>query len=298
MCAVAFGGLMLGGCGSSRSSVKGSQGRVVKNERRHGGGGSRKPATQPRPVNLADIDDPMARDLIAEANGWLGTPYSYGGATTGGVDCSGLVMSLYRDVTGMKLPRTTREQVRYCTNLARNKIRPGDLVFFANGSDVSHVGLYVGNGSMIHASSSRGVVVSDIDNGYWADRYLTGGRVESAREAWAALNRPRRGKGKPAKEVPAPAESPAQLIYDQGEMAAAKSPASTPPPAQAPALTPPDRQAPSVAASEIGSLLAASATPAQASRTDAPKEPVNEIDLLDRIITEKTDSIFSSQFLD
>lgn len=310
ICCVALCGLMLGGCRSSRSSVKGSQGRVAKTERTNRGGSS-KPATSSKPINLSDIDDPMARDLISEANNWLGTPYSYGGTTTGGTDCSGLVMSLYRDVTGVKIPRSTREQVRYCTNVARNKMRPGDLVFFASGSEVSHVGLYVGNGSMIHASSSRGVVVSDIDTGYWGQRYKTGGRVEPARDSWAALNKGKRGKTKPAKDRPAPAspvappESPTQIIYDHGELASAA-------PATAPAATP------SIPVSEVGNILSASknntpattaaeepllasSTPAQTA--DAPagtttSEKLSEIDLLDLIITQKTDSIFSSQFLD
>lgn len=303
LCCAAVCGLTLCGCGSSRSSIKGSQGKVVRNERK--GDSGRQPYTS-KPVSISGIDDQMACDLISEANRWLGTPYSYGGTTTGGTDCSGLVMSLYRDVTGVKIPRTTREQVRYCTNLARNNIRPGDLVFFANGKEVSHVGLYVGNGSMIHASSSRGVIVSDIDSGYWARRYLTGGRVEPARESWASLNGNRRGKNKGAPRQPAPAspatppEAPSQLLYNHGEMAAASPrPAST---------------APSIPASQVGDILAASSAPQPTAPTSpsspttpspptspslpTPSSSVSEIDLLDLIITQKTDSIFSSQFLD
>ncbi len=295
LCCVAFGGLMLGGCGSSRSSVKGSRGKIVQNERRDRSGDTRGPASGSKPVNLSGIDDPMARDLIAEANVWIGTPYSYGGTSERGVDCSGLVMNIYRDVTGLKIPRTTREQARYCTNVARNRIRPGDLVFFANGRNVSHVGLYVGNGSMIHASSSRGVVVSDIDNGYWGDRFLTGGRVDRAKESWAALGGSRRGKSKSSKETapkapqsPAP-ESPARHLRDHGEMAATTAPAKTN------KGKTPDKQAISVPVSEIGNLLA---TSRDKPRANAADEPASGIDLLDRIITEKTDSIFASQFLD
>ncbi len=266
LCCVALCGLMLGGCGSSRSAVKGSRGKIVKNERRHDGGHA-KPSTPPKPVNTAGIADPMARDLVSEANRWLGTPYNYGGETRAGTDCSGLVMSVYRDVTGVKIPRTTREQVRYCTNVARNNIRPGDLVFFASDKEVSHVGLYVGNGAMIHASSSRGVVVSDIDNGYWGDRYITGGRVDRAPESWAALNRSKRDKRQPEPAIAAPIpETPATLLRDHGEMAVAPSPVPI--------------------------------NPSSAAAPPAPGDPVSEIDLLDLIITQKTDSIFASQFLD
>lgn len=208
----------------------------------------------------------MVRDLVSEANRWLGTPYNYGGETMAGTDCSGLVMSVYRDVTGVKIPRTTREQIRYCTNVARNHIRPGDLVFFASDKEVSHVGLYVGNGAMIHASSSRGVVVSDIDNGYWGDRYITGGRVDSAPESWAALNRSKSGTRQPEPAIPASIqEAPANLLRNHGEMAVAPTPTYD--------------------------VTTAAATPVSG-------EPVSEIDLLDLIITQKTDSIFASQFLD
>lgn len=132
--------------------------------------------------------EPLAQALIGEAQRWIGTKYRYGGESKSGVDCSGLVMRVYGIVCGVKLPRTTREQIRYCTKVARNQIRPGDLVFFASGKSddkVSHVGLYVGDGRMIHASSSRGVVVSDFDSGYWAKRYFTGARVENAAKAYA-----------------------------------------------------------------------------------------------------------------
>ena len=67
---------------------------------------------------LREIDDPMARALISEAGGWLGTRYVYGGASKQGTDCSGLVMSVFNNVCELKIPRTTRDQVRYCTPLA------------------------------------------------------------------------------------------------------------------------------------------------------------------------------------
>ena len=77
--------------------------------------------------------DAMGRDLASEARRWLGTPYRYGGRDRNGTDCSGLVMELYRTVCAMKIPRTTVEQKSYCTKVARNKARMGDLVFFGSG---------------------------------------------------------------------------------------------------------------------------------------------------------------------
>lgn len=190
--------MLLIGCGSSRKSVRsGSSGRITSTttspSKGKGDGGA---STGQGNVTLAEIlreiSDPMARDLVSEAGNWIGTQYVYGGSSRAGTDCSGLVMSVYHDVCGLKIPRTTRDQVKYCTQVARNKLRPGDLIFFGNGGspeNVSHVGMYVGNGRMIHASSSRGVIISGFESGYWADRYATGARVEAAPGAYASLGK-------------------------------------------------------------------------------------------------------------
>lgn len=217
---------------------------------------------------LREIDDPMARALISEAGGWLGTRYVYGGASKQGTDCSGLVMSVFNNVCELKIPRTTRDQVRYCTPVARNKMRPGDLVFFAPGKKedkVSHVGLYIGQGRMIHASSSRGVMVSGFDSGYWGDRYFTGARVDGAPRAYAALNR---GKGGKISLPPAPSLPPVPEDLT----------ASAPVPAPASAGIP-------------------DAAPAESSASGVLPAAVS-IDLLDLLINEKVDSIFSSNFND
>lgn len=187
--------LILTGCGSSRKSVRsGGSGRfTTTSDGRHAGGGTPSDGGSAYLAELLKgISDPMAHDLISEAGGWIGTNYVYGGNSREGIDCSGLVMSVYRDVCGVKIPRTTRDQVRYCTLVARNKLRPGDLIFFGKDTSpdsVSHVGMYVGDGRMIHASSSRGVIVSPFESGYWADRYCTGARVEQAPRAYASLGK-------------------------------------------------------------------------------------------------------------
>lgn len=175
--------LLLTGCKSSRSSA------------RPGGSGLSEVVGGTTSGNdySKGVNDPMAKALIKEAQGWIGTRYVYGGESKRGTDCSGLVMRVYDNVCGLKLPRSTREQVKYCTKVARNKMRPGDLVFFASGKKddkVFHVGLYIGDGKMIHASSSRGVTVSGFDSGYWSERYFTGGRVDGAPRAFASANKP------------------------------------------------------------------------------------------------------------
>ena len=119
--------------------------------------------------------------LIEEAYTWMGTPYKYAGLSKGkGVDCSGMVMRVYEDVAGRKLPRNSARQAEWCETIDAKDIEMGDLVFFATGKDpdrVSHVGMIVDDDSFIHASSSKGVVVSKLSNPYYMRTFIKFGRV-------------------------------------------------------------------------------------------------------------------------
>ena len=123
----------------------------------------------------------VARLLIEEARTWIGTPYRYGGKDKNGADCSGFIMEVYKKVTGLLLPRNSGKQCEYCQRIAREDIVEGDLLFFSSpssGKNVAHVGMYIGNGNMIHASSSRGVIETSINSAYYIRHYLCSGRVE------------------------------------------------------------------------------------------------------------------------
>ncbi len=129
------------------------------------------------------------RELVKEAKKWLGTKYRYGGHSRSGTDCSGMVMEVYKKVCDVKLPRSSREQRDFCKSIRRDDLRRGDLVFFSTGkskSTVSHVGLYIGDGEIIHASSSRGVMVSRLDERYFQRAYHSSGRVLAAAGVAAA----------------------------------------------------------------------------------------------------------------
>lgn len=119
--------------------------------------------------------------LLEEAITWLGTPYKYAGQEKGVcTDCSGFVMQVYQKVLDIKLPRNSAKQADFCQQLRAKDIKPGDLVFFATGRDpdrVSHVGIMLDGISFIHASSSKGVVVSRMDNRWYAQRFKKYGRV-------------------------------------------------------------------------------------------------------------------------
>ncbi|MCY1276306.1 NlpC/P60 family protein [compost metagenome] len=122
-----------------------------------------------------------AEDVLFRALGLVGTPYRYGGNTPdGGFDCSGLIGYVYRDAAGVALPRSTRELLAMRTpRVPREALQAGDLVFFAtSGSQVSHAGIYVGEGRFVHAPSSGGTVRLDsLSTGYWQPRYLDAKRV-------------------------------------------------------------------------------------------------------------------------
>lgn len=122
-----------------------------------------------------------AGHLMAEARTWIGTPYKYGGADRTGVDCSGLVLEVYKKALGISLPRNSKEQSVYCVPIERENLQPGDLLFFASNrkdEEVNHVGMYVGENMMIHASSSMGVIVSDLASPYYARTFKSAGAVE------------------------------------------------------------------------------------------------------------------------
>ncbi len=117
--------------------------------------------------------------LLAEAYSWTGTPYRSGGHSKSGTDCSGFTMEVYRNALGVELPRNSAKQIEACDKVKKDKIQPGDLLFFhpSKKGKISHVGIYVGNGKMIHASS-RGVMESSIEIPYWQKCYNQAGRVK------------------------------------------------------------------------------------------------------------------------
>lgn len=110
--------------------------------------------------------------IISEAQKYLGTPYVWGGTTPQGFDCSGYVQYVMMKC-GISIPRTTLQQVEVGSYISKNDLQPGDLVFLQNTyrDGVSHVGIYIGNNQMIHASSSKGVTISNLLTSYYLQHY-------------------------------------------------------------------------------------------------------------------------------
>ena len=113
---------------------------------------------------------------------WAGTPYRYGGQTRDGVDCSSFVRQTVDTVESYELPRTTVEQAQVGMSIPRQDLEAGDLVFFKTGALSHHVGIYLGRGRFMHASSSQGVTISRLDNVYWRDHYWQSRRILATRQ--------------------------------------------------------------------------------------------------------------------
>lgn len=105
---------------------------------------------------------------------WVGTRYRLGGNGVGGIDCSAFVQKVMGGGFNKYLPRSTAEQRYSGKSIAKSDLRPGDLVFFRSNS---HVGVYIGGGKFVHASSSRGVTTSSLSENYWVRTYSQSRRV-------------------------------------------------------------------------------------------------------------------------
>ncbi len=142
----------------------------------------KKPAAPPAQTYspVAPNDPVAASSVLMRALGLVGTPYRYGGNTPeSGFDCSGLVTYVYRDMLALNLPRTSRELAAIQgPKIATNRLTAGDLVFFGSKGNVTHVGIYVGEGRFVHAPSTGGTVRLDhLDGPYWRNHYTGAKRV-------------------------------------------------------------------------------------------------------------------------
>lgn len=126
-------------------------------------------------INLEDN-----HKLYMEATDWIGTPYRAGGDSKRGTDCSGLAYQVFRKVYHTQLPRNTEDLKDKSDKVAKRNLREGDLVFFTSSRSrkkVAHVGIYLKDGKFIHASTSKGVIVSSLNEDYYTKHWISGGRM-------------------------------------------------------------------------------------------------------------------------
>ncbi|WP_140938579.1 C40 family peptidase [Sphingobacterium lumbrici] len=114
---------------------------------------------------------------------WLGTPYRLGGDSKRGIDCSKFSLALYENVFNTTIGYNSRNQYANVTPIRKNDLQAGDLVFFKiRSKSITHVGVYLGDDKFAHASSSKGVMVSNLNEPYWSRYYYNGGRPKTADE--------------------------------------------------------------------------------------------------------------------
>ena len=132
---------------------------------------------------LLDVPVEMINDnkLLELIESWYGTRYKFGGDSRQGVDCSGFTRAFMSSYYEVDLSRRSEDQYLQCTKIKKKKLRQGDLVFFktrgAKGG-ISHVGVYLCNNKFVHAATSSGVMISDLDEDYYKARYAGGGRLK------------------------------------------------------------------------------------------------------------------------
>jgi cell wall-associated NlpC family hydrolase len=131
-----------------------------------------------RPFRDAEIEE----RLREEYRRWQGTRHRMGGNGYSGIDCSGFVQAVYKDVFGIDLPRTTAAQAKRGRSVPVEDLQAGDLIFFKPPTYPRHVGIFLSGSEFVHASKESGVTVSRIDQYYWGKYYWTARRILPAAE--------------------------------------------------------------------------------------------------------------------
>ena len=157
-------GIAVQNCSSSKARVNGS-------------------STSKLPVKKERITNKQSQSIIKSAKKYKGVRYKYGGDSKRGMDCSGLIYVSFQD-NDIKIPRTTSQLKSYGNWIDLKDVKAGDLVFFAtkkNSRNVNHVGIVTevnnGNLNFIHASTSKGVVISSLSERYWYFAFVQARRV-------------------------------------------------------------------------------------------------------------------------
>ena len=121
----------------------------------------------------------LQNQLLKSYSHWKGTKYALGGDSATGIDCSALTRRVYREVYGYELPRKTDQQIKIGSHISRENLKPGDIVFFRPDEKNNHTAVYLGDTLFINASTSKGVVISTLENTYWNKYFKYGVRVRT-----------------------------------------------------------------------------------------------------------------------
>lgn len=125
------------------------------------------------------LSDPVyTRSALSQQySEWKGVPYRDGGTSRRGIDCSAFIQQTFSQRFSIFLPRDTSNQAQVGFKITPNQLRPGDLVFFNTGSGQRHVGVMVDQRNFLHASTSKGVMISNLNQSYWARTFWQARRL-------------------------------------------------------------------------------------------------------------------------
>jgi len=129
------------------------------------------------PATTTEQSSEVRESLLLQYREWQGVPYQLGGAGKEGVDCSAFTQLTFRQRFGAAIPRTTLAQARLGRQVELQQLLPGDLLFYRSRVKLRHVGIYMGNGEFLHASTSRGVMISSLNNPYWREHFWQARRL-------------------------------------------------------------------------------------------------------------------------
>lgn len=128
---------------------------------------------------LVKVSSNEGKYLIQQIENYLGVRYKWGGSTSSGMDCSGFVKTVFENSVDIELPHNAKQLFDFGKKTEGSALTFGDLVFFKNvgARGISHVGIYLADSSFVHASTKRGVVVSNINSKYYQERYVSAKRI-------------------------------------------------------------------------------------------------------------------------
>ncbi|CNI22834.1 putative outer membrane lipoprotein [Yersinia massiliensis] len=126
----------------------------------------------------AHNDTEKLKKILTHYDKWEGVSYKLGGNSRKGIDCSAYMQRIFEDEFAHSLPRNAREQAKQGAKIKKDSLQTGDLVFFKTSRRTNHVGVYIGEGKFVHASSSLGVTISNLDSKYWGSRYEQARRIK------------------------------------------------------------------------------------------------------------------------
>lgn len=179
-------GISMGSISSTKieeKSVKTDRNLADKRERQLSNFDEPEPTIRDKRTASETIKEGIAknRSLYGFIKEWYGTPYRLGGTSKKAIDCSAFTRELLGQVYGSDLQRTAAMQYDMSKKIrSKSELKEGDLVFFSIKSKrITHVGVYLGEGKFVHASSSRGVMISELSQNYWTRYYAGGGRIEN-----------------------------------------------------------------------------------------------------------------------